>query len=260
MAGEGDVHEVGAAQLVGGADDQIAAGNEVVVADQIRSGADLRQVLMGLAGDAQDVGPALLDLTERLCGSGDSLVDDDGLDVGIVSQTGDLLNGGLHLIGEVVGIGGQDNAVLAIHRLECLGAAAIVLRLRDGAGDDADLEGIAGGIGTAVTGRGFRAVPTAGGECQQHDGCQQGADYSFHTNLPFFISLIKAHAYFIKSLKFVNKYLVFHTICLLPEIKRNLVPGGGPHIKRWKKQKSKYSWNFIAAKPFGESLAYSRSP
>ena len=38
------------------------------------------------------------------------------------------------------------------------------------------------------------------------------------------------------------------------------VQGGGPHIKRWKKQKSKYSWNFIAAKPFGESLAYSRSP
>lgn len=116
-------------------------------------------------------------------------------------------------------------------------AAAIVLRLRDGAGDDADLEGIAGGIGTAVTGRGFRAVPTAGGECQQHDGCQQGADYSFHTNLPFFISLIKAHAYFIKSLKFVNKYLVFHTICLLPEIKKEPCPGRRPSHQEMEKAK-----------------------
>ena len=138
------MHEVGAAQLVGGADDQVAAGDEVVVADQVGSGTDLGQVLVGLAGDAQDVGTALLDLAEGLGGAGDGLVDNDSLHVGVVGQSGNSLDGGLHLFAEVVGIGSQNNPVLAIHGLEGLGAAAVVLRLRDGTGDDADFVGVAG--------------------------------------------------------------------------------------------------------------------
>ena len=55
-----------AAELVRGADDEVAAGNKVVVADEVSSGADLGQVFVGLTGDADDVGAALLDLTEGL--------------------------------------------------------------------------------------------------------------------------------------------------------------------------------------------------
>ncbi len=82
VTGEGDVHEGIAAQLVRGADDQIAAGHEVVVGNQVGSGADLGQILVGLAGDAEDVRAALLDLAESLGGAGNGLVDDDGLHVG----------------------------------------------------------------------------------------------------------------------------------------------------------------------------------
>ena len=53
------MYEGVAAQLVSGADDQVAAGNEVVVADQIGRAADLRQILVALTCDAQDVGAAL---------------------------------------------------------------------------------------------------------------------------------------------------------------------------------------------------------
>ena len=195
---------------MGGADDQVATGHEVVVADQISRRADLGQVLVGLAGDAEDVRPALLDLAEGLGGAGDSLVDDDGLDVGVIGQTGDLLDGGLHLVGEVVRIGSQDNAVLTIHGLEGLGAAAVVLRLRDGAGDNADLVGIAGGIGAGFSGLSaggsLRAASAAGCEGQQHDSCQHGADYSFHTNLPIFISSAKGSYLFYQAFIFCQYF------------------------------------------------------
>ena len=70
------MYEGVAAQLVSGADDQVAAGNEVVVADQIGRAADLRQILVALTCDAQDVGAALFDLTERLGGARYGLVND----------------------------------------------------------------------------------------------------------------------------------------------------------------------------------------
>ena len=66
MAREGDVDEGVAAHLVSGADHQVAAGDEVVVDDQVGSGADLGQVFVGLTSDAEDVGAALFDLTESL--------------------------------------------------------------------------------------------------------------------------------------------------------------------------------------------------
>ena len=141
MTGEGNVHEGVAAQLVSGADDQITTGHEVVVADQVGSGADLGQILVGLTGDADNVGAGFLDLAESLGGAGNSLVHDDGLHVGIRGQVHDVLDGGLQLLGEVVGIDGQRDHILAILRLESLGAAAVILRLRDGTGHDTDLVG-----------------------------------------------------------------------------------------------------------------------
>ena len=58
---------------------------------------------MRLTGDAEDVGAALLDLTEGLGRAGDGLVDDDGLHVGVVGQVDDALDGGLQGFGEEIG-------------------------------------------------------------------------------------------------------------------------------------------------------------
>ena len=65
VAREGDMNKGVAAKLVRGADDEVAAGNEVVVAHEVGSGADLGQILMRLTGDAEDVGATLLDLDGR---------------------------------------------------------------------------------------------------------------------------------------------------------------------------------------------------
>ena len=52
------------------------------------------------------------------------------------------MNGGLKLFGEVVGIGHEGDVILAVELLEGLGDAAVVLRLRDGAGHDTDVDGL----------------------------------------------------------------------------------------------------------------------
>ena len=208
VAREGDMNKGVAAELVRGADDQVAAGNEVVVADEVSSGADLGQVFVGLTGDADDVGAAFLDLTEGLGRAGNALVDDDCLHVGIVREVDDGLNGGLQLFGEVVGIDGQLDHVLAVHCLESLRAAAVVLRLGDGTGNDADVD-VAGffGRGSLLRGSGFlglgffglgflgrgalgllrcrSGVAGASDKAQQHHKSEQQAYYFFHTNLQF---------------------------------------------------------------------------
>ena len=176
VAGEGDMYEGIAAQLVRGADDQIAAGHEVVVGDQVGSGADLGQILVSLACDADDVRAGLLDLAERLGGAGDSLIDNDGLHQGVGGQVHDALDGGLGLLGEVVGIDGQLDHILAILLLEGLGAAAIILGLRDGAGHDADLVGHGVIIGLAL-------LFAAGDQGERHDESQQQRNYFFHVYL-----------------------------------------------------------------------------
>ena len=187
VTGEGNVHEGVAAQLVSSADDQVAAGDEVVVADQVSSGADLGQVLMGLTGNADDVRAGLLDLAESLSGAGNSLVHDDGLHLRIGGQVHDVLNGGLQLFGEVVGINGQRDHILAILRLESLGAAAVVLRLRDGAGHDADLVlfggfTVVGGVVVCAGG----VVAAAGHQGEHHGQGKQQTQYFFHTYLLIF--------------------------------------------------------------------------
>ena len=144
MAREGDVNEGVTAQLVSGADDEVAAGDEVVIADEVSSGADLGQVFVRLTCDAEDVRAAFLDAAESLGGAGNSLVNDDGLHVGVIGEVNDGLDGGLELFSEVVGVDGQLDHILAVHCLESLGAAAVVLGLRDGTGDYADVD-IAGG-------------------------------------------------------------------------------------------------------------------
>ena len=76
------MHEGVTAQLVSGADDEVAAGDEVVIADEVSSGADLGQVFVRLTCDAEDVRTAFLDAAESFGGAGNSLVNDDGLHVG----------------------------------------------------------------------------------------------------------------------------------------------------------------------------------
>ena len=209
VAREGDMNKGVAAELVRGADDEVAAGNKVVVADEVSSGADLGQVFVGLTGDADDVGAALLDLTEGLGRAGNALVDDDRLHVGVVREVDDGLNGGLQLFGEVVGIDGKLDHLFAVHRLEGFRAAAVVLGLGDGAGDDADMD-IAGLLGRSLGflsgsrffglgffGLGFlcrgglgllrcrSGAVGASDKTQQHHKSEQQAYYFLHTNLQF---------------------------------------------------------------------------
>ena len=204
VPGEGDVDKGVAAQLVGGADDQVAAGDEVVVAHQVGGGAHHGQILVGLAGDAQDVGAALLDLSEGLGGAGDGLVDDDGLHQRIVGHVDDGLDRGLQLLGEVVGISGQLDLILAVLGLNGLGAAQVVLRLRDGAGNDADVPVPGGGgvallrligAGVCVRGGGIGGgvvLAAASGEGQNHHQRQQHAEKLLHCKPPNFF-VIPAH-------------------------------------------------------------------
>ena len=182
VAREGDVNEGVAAKLMRGADDEVAAGNEVVVAHEVGSRADLGQILMRLTGDAEDVGAALLDLTEGLGRAGDGLVDDDRLHVGVVGQVDDALDGGLQLFGEVIGIGHEGDVLLTVELLEGLGAAAVVLRLRNGTGHDTDVDGLlllvrsVGGVKGSLV--------AAGHERKHHDQSEQDTQESFHTKPP----------------------------------------------------------------------------
>ena len=149
--------------------------------------------VMGLAGDAQDVGADLLDLTERLGGAGDGLVDDDGLHVGVISQVHDGLDGGLQLLGEVIGIDGQLDHILTVQGLESLGAAAVVLGLRNGAGHDADVDvalgfrvsGLRRSLGFVAASVGGGVAFAAGNQGQGHGQGKQCAQQSFHTCLQF---------------------------------------------------------------------------
>ena len=201
VAGEGDVHEGVTTQLVSGTDDQVATGNEVVVGGQVSSGTDLGQVLVGLTGDADDVGAALLDLAESFGGAGHSLVDHDGLHLGIIGQVHNGLNGGFQLFGEVVGVDCQGDILFAVHSLEGLSTAAVVLGLRNGTGHDTDVEGVAvcvqqgvavisgrslGGSGVSSgscgggSGGGGGVAAAAGYQGESHSQDQQNAHQLFH--------------------------------------------------------------------------------
>ena len=140
MTREGNVHEGVAAELVSRADHQVSAGDKVVVDDEIRGGADLGKILVGLTGDADDVRSLLLDLAEGLGRAGDRLIHDDRLHLRIIGEVHDGLDGRLELLREVVGIDGKCDLVLAVLLLECLGASSVVLGLGHGTGDNADVE------------------------------------------------------------------------------------------------------------------------
>ena len=124
-------------------------------------------------------------------------------------EVDDGLNGGLQLFGEVVGIDGKLDHLFAVHRLEGFRAAAVVLGLGDGAGDDADMD-IAGLLGRSLGflsgsrffglgffGLGFlcrgglgllrcrSGVAGASDKTQQHHKSEQQAYYFLHTNLQF---------------------------------------------------------------------------
>ena len=116
-----------ASQLMSCTDDKVASGYEVIVADKISGASDLGKILVGLACDADDVRPSLLDLTECLRSSGNSLVYDDSLHLRIIRKVNDGLDGGLKLLGEVVGIDGKLDSVLSVHCLESLSSSSVVL-------------------------------------------------------------------------------------------------------------------------------------
>ena len=191
------MHEGVTAQLVSGTDDQVATGNEVVVGGQVSSGTDLGQVLMGLTGNTDDVGAALLDLTESLGGARHSLVDNDGLHCGIIGHIDNGLNGGLQLFGEVVGVDRQGDVLFAVHSLEGLSTAAVVLGLRNGTGHDTDVEGVAvriqqgvavisgrslggSGVSSGSCGGGRGVAAAAGYQGESHSQDQQNAHQLFH--------------------------------------------------------------------------------
>ena len=66
------------------ADNQVAAGNEIVVADQVSRASNLRKVLMALAGNTENVRACLFNLTESLGCAGNGLVHDDCLHLRVV--------------------------------------------------------------------------------------------------------------------------------------------------------------------------------
>ena len=137
---------------------------------------------MRLTGDAEDVGAALLDLTEGLGRAGDGLVDDDRLHVGVVGQVDDALDGGLQLFGEVIGIGHEGDVLLTVELLEGLGAAAVVLRLRNGTGHDTDVDGLLLLVRSVGGVRG--SLVAAGHERKHHDQSEQDTQESFHAEPP----------------------------------------------------------------------------
>ena len=105
VAGEGDVHEGLGAHFLGGPDDGVAAGDEVLAGDEVGGAGDDLGILVGFAGESVDVGALGLDALEGFGGPGNRLVDDDGLHEGVVSEGDHAGDEGLLLVHEVVGIG-----------------------------------------------------------------------------------------------------------------------------------------------------------
>ena len=83
------------AQFMSGTDDQVATGNEVVVADQVSCAANLRKILMSLAGNTENVRAGLFDLTESLGCAWNRLVHDDCFHLRIIRKVDNGLDGGL---------------------------------------------------------------------------------------------------------------------------------------------------------------------
>ena len=144
VTGEGDMDEVGAAQLVGGEDDQIAAGEISGVSDKVGRGRDDAGILVVLPGKQQDIGARLANTAERLGRARDSLVDDNGLHQRIVGERSDLGDRRFLLGHEVVGVGDVlDHAAVgdvAVTFDQLFRAAKIVLGLRNRARADADVK------------------------------------------------------------------------------------------------------------------------
>ncbi len=174
VAGEGNMHKIGDAQLLGGIDDQITARDVVGIDGQVGGRFDDARVLVGLAREEQDVGTGFADTAEPFGGAGNGLVDDNRLHQRVVGERGNLRDGGLHLGHEIVGIGDVlnhaavgDITVLLDQRF---GSAQIVLGLRHRTGADTDVK--FGGFGSrSMSGKGHS--PQA----------QHGSDKMFHTFL-----------------------------------------------------------------------------
>ena len=138
------MHEVGHAELLGGGDDEIAAGNVVGIDGEVGRAFNDVGVFVGLAHKEHDVGALFTDALEGGGGAGNALVHDDGLHVGVVGEGDDLGNGGFHFRHEVVGIGDVlDHAAVGDVTVlfdESFCSAQVVLGLGHRAGADADVD------------------------------------------------------------------------------------------------------------------------
>lgn len=160
VAGEGNMHEVGDAELLGGGDDEVAAGDVVGVDGEVGGAFNDIGVFMGFTHEEHDVGALFTDALEGGRGAGDALVDDDGLHVGVVGEGHDLGDGGLHFGHEVVGVGDVlDHAAvgdITVLLDERFGAAQIVFGLRHRTGAHADVD-FGGFRGVRLRGEGHHA-------------------------------------------------------------------------------------------------------
>ncbi|MPM20298.1 hypothetical protein SDC9_66727 [bioreactor metagenome] len=168
VSGERDVHERVTAELVSSADDQIAAGHEVIVDSKVCRGLDYTRVLVSFTSDGDDVGSLLLDAAECLGGAGDCLVDDDRFHLRIVGKAADDADGRFSFIHEVVRIGDVLNDTTTGGRTifadQPFCTTKVILGLRYGTGDHANVEV----CGSRFCRRGFlRSL------CKQESCCQK---------------------------------------------------------------------------------------
>ena len=194
VTGEGIVNEHIDAPLLAGLHDGVALADFIGVQHDIGSGGDNGRILLGSAGNQQDVVTAHFpNLVEAGLGARDGLAHHDGLHVGIGSEGDDLGNGGLHLGHKVVRISSGHNVLGTIGGQSLLGGPELFLALGNGAGENGNLPVViagsssgSGSLGDGAfgsgrgSGSGGLGLGAAGSHAQHHDNDQHQANHLFH--------------------------------------------------------------------------------
>ena len=124
------MHKGIASQVVRALNDQISAGNKIVVDHKVRNGSDIFKIFKGFPGDAQNVRALFLDLPERFRRPFDRLIDNDRFHLGIIGQIHDRLDRDLFLLDKVIRINGKRHHIRPIFLLKGFGASPVVFGLR----------------------------------------------------------------------------------------------------------------------------------